>query len=489
MLANANPLEAAPASRSVREFIAVCARHNIPYGDLNCLSALLRELNVNKHFAMHFWSVVAGMVDKQSVEPEAVLTAIVEAVTRRTPADVREAGPAHRSLVERLERILAGQDVAHEDVAESELKSAGVADGIAPVAERPVDPVSADEAVLPIRRVAMGKRGRGRKRGAIEPEPIPPVTNPAWTRDESLRLVLTPEPQDAESVKRQVSDPLVSRGSASQPRRAVQRPVPVPLSSYAEEAPRRSAAAGPLVTVIGLAILAGGGYLLWRGGGTQMLDRLGISARAGYDSAVANWRGEPAQTAPSTPASSTAAGASTSAASANQPTAPPATRPTVPAPAPSTVAAPASQTPPPVQVSAHTARPVGSGLTPEQSMAATAAYNQQRELAATPAPTATTGAGGLVQVPEGVMNAHLIASRVPVLPDDAHAKGLTGVVRIQATINRSGYVSRLHVLQGPTELRAAALTAVSAWRYRPYLVDGQPVDVVTTITVDFSSFE
>jgi protein TonB len=122
-------------------------------------------------------------------------------------------------------------------------------------------------------------------------------------------------------------------------------------------------------------------------------------------------------------------------------------------------------------------------------MAATAAYNQQRELAATPAPTATTGAGGLAQVPEGVMNAHLIASRVPVLPDDAHAKGVTGVVRIQATINRSGYVSRLHVLQGPTELRPAALTAVSAWRYRPYLVDGQPVDVVTTITVDFSSFE
>jgi protein TonB len=119
-------------------------------------------------------------------------------------------------------------------------------------------------------------------------------------------------------------------------------------------------------------------------------------------------------------------------------------------------------------------------------MAVTAAYNQQRELAGAPAATTTSGAGGLVQVPEGVMNAHLIASRVPVLPDDAHAKG---VVRIQATINRSGYVSRLHVLQGPTELRPAALTAVSAWRYRPYLVNGQPADVMTTITVDFSSLD
>jgi len=118
-------------------------------------------------------------------------------------------------------------------------------------------------------------------------------------------------------------------------------------------------------------------------------------------------------------------------------------------------------------------------------MAITAAYNQQREgldLAATPPES-----GGLVQVPEGEMNAHLISSRVPVLPDDARANGVTGVVRMQATISRNGYVSRLHVLQGPTELRPPAIAAVSAWRYRPYLVNGQPMDVSTIITVDFSS--
>jgi protein TonB len=128
-------------------------------------------------------------------------------------------------------------------------------------------------------------------------------------------------------------------------------------------------------------------------------------------------------------------------------------------------------------------------------MAAAAAYNQQREAAglspAIPpaADATTTGAGGLVQVPEAAMNAHLIASRVPVIPDDARENGVTGVVRMQATINRNGFVQRLHVLQGPTLLRPAALAAVSAWRYRPYLVNGQPVDVMTTITVDFSSLE
>lgn len=87
------------------------------------------------------------------------------------------------------------------------------------------------------------------------------------------------------------------------------------------------------------------------------------------------------------------------------------------------------------------------------------------------------------------MNAHLIVSRVPVLPDDVRASGVTGVVRMQALINRAGYVSRLHVLQGATALRHPALEAVSAWRYRPYMVNGRAVDVETTITVDFSSLE
>ena len=87
------------------------------------------------------------------------------------------------------------------------------------------------------------------------------------------------------------------------------------------------------------------------------------------------------------------------------------------------------------------------------------------------------------------MNAHLLVSRVPVLPDEVRQSGVSGVVRMQALINKSGYVSRLHVLEGPTELRHPALEAVTAWRYRPYLVDGQPVDVSTTISVDFSSLE
>jgi protein TonB len=57
---------------------------------------------------------------------------------------------------------------------------------------------------------------------------------------------------------------------------------------------------------------------------------------------------------------------------------------------------------------------------------------------------------------------------------------------MQATISRSGSVMGLHVVKGPPALRRAALDAVRQWRYRPYTVDGRPVDVSTMVYVDFA---
>jgi outer membrane biosynthesis protein TonB len=47
-------------------------------------------------------------------------------------------------------------------------------------------------------------------------------------------------------------------------------------------------------------------------------------------------------------------------------------------------------------------------------------------------------------------------------------------------------VQQLHVIKGHRLLRGAAKNAVRNWRYRPYKVDGVPVDVATTVSVDFS---
>jgi protein TonB len=63
---------------------------------------------------------------------------------------------------------------------------------------------------------------------------------------------------------------------------------------------------------------------------------------------------------------------------------------------------------------------------------------------------------------------------------------IAGAVQLQATISRDGTIENLRVVSGPALLQAAALEAVRQWRYRPYLLNGEPVEVETTINVDFT---
>jgi TonB family protein len=442
----ANPVAPAPASRSVREFIAVFARHNVPYGELDCLPTLLRELHLNKHLAMHFWAAVASLTDKQAANPQSVAASIVEASTGRTPSAVRDAGAGYATLVDRLERLLAGQDIAPEELP-------GIRSAAAPhIADTPgVAPHDENEDMLPIRRPRETNRsGRMRHR--------PAAANSAAA--ESRRLVILPEPH------RPAPDSIPLRRSSA-----------APLSSYAETAPRgRAAAIGVIAITL---ILAGGAYIAVRNGAGGTMGRLGSSLRAGYGSAVSAWKGQPV-VAPATivngPLAQTA-------------TPPPATASTaavIPsAPVPAISSPPQSQralTPPPA---VDKPRSTPEALTPAQKMAIAAAYNEQRDSAEDSAPAEASA----VPVSEAVMNAQLLVSRVPVMPERLRETGATGVVRLQANINREGTVSHLRVLDGPTDLRRPAVEAVSAWRYRPYIVAGTPVDVSTTITVDFSSLK
>ena len=57
---------------------------------------------------------------------------------------------------------------------------------------------------------------------------------------------------------------------------------------------------------------------------------------------------------------------------------------------------------------------------------------------------------------------------------------------LQATIDKTGAVANLAVLHGHQLLNDAAINAVKQWRYAPFLIGGQPADVITTITVNFS---
>ncbi len=62
---------------------------------------------------------------------------------------------------------------------------------------------------------------------------------------------------------------------------------------------------------------------------------------------------------------------------------------------------------------------------------------------------------------------------------------LEGSVELQATISKSGDISRVKVLSGDGQLAKAASDAVKQWKYKPYLLNGEPVEIQTQVTINF----
>lgn len=90
------------------------------------------------------------------------------------------------------------------------------------------------------------------------------------------------------------------------------------------------------------------------------------------------------------------------------------------------------------------------------------------------------------RVSGGVMNGLLVRKVIPEYPPIARTMGIGGTVVLQATISKSGTIENLRVVSGPEMLRQAAINAVSQWRYQPYLLSGEPVEVETTVNVQFT---
>src|SRR6266702_1753861 len=92
----------------------------------------------------------------------------------------------------------------------------------------------------------------------------------------------------------------------------------------------------------------------------------------------------------------------------------------------------------------------------------------------------------VVHLSSGVMAGLLLHKTVPVYPPIAIAARAQGTVVLQATISRSGSIANLRAVSGPAMLQQAALDTVKDWRYRPYLLNGDPVEVETTVNVIFT---
>jgi len=91
-----------------------------------------------------------------------------------------------------------------------------------------------------------------------------------------------------------------------------------------------------------------------------------------------------------------------------------------------------------------------------------------------------------VRISQGVTKGLLIQKVEPTYPALARAARVQGEVVLSAVIDTNGQITNLNLVSGHPMLVPNAISAVKQWRYKPYLLNGQPVEVETTITVIFS---
>ncbi|HEY7353804.1 MAG TPA: TonB family protein [Terriglobales bacterium] len=91
-----------------------------------------------------------------------------------------------------------------------------------------------------------------------------------------------------------------------------------------------------------------------------------------------------------------------------------------------------------------------------------------------------------VRVSQGVTQGMVLHRVQPVYPPLARTARVQGSVILAAEIGKDGTIQNLHVISGHPLLTQAALDAVKQWRYRPYILNGEPVVVDTQVTVNFT---
>jgi TonB family protein len=88
-------------------------------------------------------------------------------------------------------------------------------------------------------------------------------------------------------------------------------------------------------------------------------------------------------------------------------------------------------------------------------------------------------------VSQGVSRGLLVKQPQPVYPASALRMHVEGAVELLATVSKNGDISAVKVLKGDSSLARAASDAVKQWKYKPYLLNGEPVEIQTQITVNF----
>jgi periplasmic protein TonB len=107
-------------------------------------------------------------------------------------------------------------------------------------------------------------------------------------------------------------------------------------------------------------------------------------------------------------------------------------------------------------------------------------------ISSTPVPVPKVATPQRVRVSQGVSQGLLIHQVKPAYPPLARQARIQGAVVLQAVIAKDGSIQGLHVVSGHPMLTQSAIDAVKQWRYKPYFLNGEPVEVETQITVNFT---
>ena len=86
-----------------------------------------------------------------------------------------------------------------------------------------------------------------------------------------------------------------------------------------------------------------------------------------------------------------------------------------------------------------------------------------------------------IRVSGGVMAGTILTKVAPVFPCEALKQHVNGLVVMHVIIGKDGHIKEISVISGPELLRAAYTDAVRQWTYKPYLLNGTPVEVATTV--------
>jgi TonB family protein len=92
---------------------------------------------------------------------------------------------------------------------------------------------------------------------------------------------------------------------------------------------------------------------------------------------------------------------------------------------------------------------------------------------------------GSLQISEGVTQGLLVKKIAPVYPSAALHLRKQGSVELLATVSKTGEITNVKVLRGESMLTQAAVDAVRQWKYRPFLLNSEPVEIQTQITINF----